>query len=111
MSFTPSAAAQNTAALAASNMASLAAPLAAMQTAIAGGLLAPAAYIDAILSSCGLQLWSPNALGNNNNGGSASFADVPSTSIIFTAPLAKTYVVHCDFTFYFTVAEIGRAHV
>jgi hypothetical protein len=100
MSFTPSTAAQNTAALAGSNQASLAAPLTALQTSISGGNLAPAALFDALLSSLGTQLESNNALGNNTTT-SNSFADVPGSSITFTAPIAKSYTVHCDFAFIF----------
>lgn len=50
MPFTPSTTAQAIATTAGSNMASLTTPLTALQTSIAGGNLAPAAYIDAFSS-------------------------------------------------------------
>jgi hypothetical protein len=110
MSFTPSQAAQNTAALAGSNLASLASPLSALQTSITGGNLGPAAYIDAVLSSIGVQLESNNALTVNSTT-SATYTDVPGTSITFTAPIAKKYVAHCDFAFFFSAGTSPAANV
>lgn len=49
MSYVPSTKAQNAAVQAGNNQASLASPVTALQTAIADGLLAPAAFIDGIL--------------------------------------------------------------
>lgn len=106
MSYTPSTAAQNTAALAGNNQASLVSPISALKNSISSGNLAPAALFDAILSSVGVQLESNNALSANSTS-SASFVDVPGSSITFTAPIAKTYVVHCDFAFYITSGTSG----
>lgn len=96
MPYTPSAAAQSTAALAGSNMASLTTPLTALQTSIAGGNLAPAAYLDAALSAVGFQLEQNITLGTASTA-SSTLASVPSASFTFTASIAKTYLVHCDF--------------
>lgn len=104
MSFAPSAAAQAAATLAGSNQAALAAPLTALRDSIVAGNLAPAALIDAILSAIGFQIESNNALAANSTG-STSFGDVPGSSITFTAPIAKTYMVHCDFSAYFTTGS------
>lgn len=109
MPFTPSTAAQNTATLAGSNEANLASPLPALQTSITGGNLGPAAYIDALLSALGTQLESNNPLGNNTATG--SFNDVPGSSITFTAPIAKSYTVHCDFSASFSVGGYGFARL
>lgn len=92
MSYTPTTAAQNTAALAGTNQAGLAAPLTALQNSIAAGNLAPAALMDAILSSVGYQ-------------GRATVAAIAATTVAstftdygtaytFVAPIAKTYLVH-----------------
>lgn len=96
MSYVPSAAAQATAALAGGNLASLALPMTSLQTSIASGNLAPSAYIDAVLSSVGFQAESNIILGTASTS-SATLANVPGASFSFTAALAKTYLVHCDF--------------
>lgn len=93
MSFVPSTAAQNTAALAGSNQASLAAPLPALQSAISGGLLAPAAYLDAILSSVGLQGQPTSGALSAQNTTSTSFANLTGATFTFNAPIAKVYEV------------------
>lgn len=51
MSFVPGSQAQTLASAVASNMANLASPVTAWQTAIAGGLLSPAALMDALLNT------------------------------------------------------------
>lgn len=111
MSFTPSADAQATAALAGSNQASLASPLTALQASITAGNLAPAALFDALLSALGFQAESNNALGTHNNGGSSSYADIPGASFTFVAPIAKTYVVHADFSPYFSAGTSPTGYV
>jgi hypothetical protein len=96
MSFVPSAAAQATAALAGSNQAALAAALVALQNSISGGNLAPAALIDAILSSVGYRDQSV-AMSTSATTNSTSFVDATGwASYTFNAPIAKTYVVHVD---------------
>jgi hypothetical protein len=57
------------------------------------------ATADNMLNAVGLQLESNNALTANNTT-STSFVDIPGTSITFTAPIAKTYLVHCDFSMF-----------
>lgn len=111
MPFTPSTAAQNTAALAGSNMATLATPLTGLQTSISGGNLAPAAYLDAILSSVGFQV--ENAITGlaSNSTTSTSFVDMPGTSWTFTAPIGKKYVVHCDTAAYFSAGSIPFGNI
>lgn len=110
MSFIPSAAAQNTAALAGSNQASLASPLTALQTSIAGGNLAPAALIDAILSSVGFQTKIIDTSGpsTSNTTSSTSFVNMPTgASGSFTAPIAKTYLFHVDLQGTFITVSSG----
>lgn len=114
MSYTPSAAAQATAALAGSNEASLAAPLTALQNAITGGLLAPAAFMDAILSSVGFQGQSDVASLGLTNTSSTSFVDVGNGSSTgfstysFSAAIAKAYTVHVDTALYLSVLGTGQ---
>jgi len=106
MSFVPSTAAQNTATLAGSNQAALASPLTSLQTSITGGNLAPAALIDAILSSVGYQAQDVSGPGAQTSTG--SFANV-FPSYTFNAPIAKKYLVHIDVTVSATVLTAGRA--
>lgn len=99
MPYTPSAAAQALAVQAAANQAALAAPLTAMQTSIAGGNLAPAAFMDAIVSGASSFQGESNNTLSANSTTSGVFADVPGSSITFTALVGKLYTVHCDFAF------------
>jgi hypothetical protein len=57
------------------------------------------AMADVALCSTGLQLYSLSSLSTANTA-SGTFADVPGTTITFSAPFAKTYTVHCDFAFF-----------
>jgi hypothetical protein len=105
MPFTPSTAAQNTATLAGTNQANLTAALTALQSSISGGNLAPAAFIDAILSSVGYQA-QHDVAGNSGTTTSTSFVDAGYSSMSWTAPIAKTYLVHVDASVY---ASAGTA--
>lgn len=60
-----------------------------------------AAQADVILCSVGFQLESNSFLSAHNTS-STTYADVPGTSITFSAPVAKTYVVHADFSWFFS---------
>lgn len=61
---------------------------------------------DSMLCAVGTRLVSNNALTTGSRALSA-FADISGTSIIFTAPIAKNYTVHCDFSAFFSVAGYG----
>lgn len=106
MSFVPSTAAQNTATLAGSNQASLASPLTALQDSITNGNLAPAALIDAILSSTGYQ-------GQDVSTSSATISSASFVNIwgqwTFNAKVAKTYLLHLDVCLSAATLVGGRA--
>lgn len=106
MSFVPSAAAQATATLAGANQAGLASPLTALQTSIAGGNLAPAALLDAILSKVGYQAQDVQAASSTSTT-STSFTGnyVWPTWTTPTIAVAGTYLLTVDLTnFYISTA-------
>lgn len=65
------------------------------------------AFADAIVGAAGFQIESNNAVGTISNGGSTTYADIAGSSITFTAPLAKIYVVHCDTAIEFSTLGSG----
>jgi len=67
------------------------------------------ALMDSILCASGVQVENNITLSaNNTNAG--SFVDMPGTSFTFTAPIAKTYTVHCDLAFFFSVGTSGTGY-
>lgn len=97
MSYTPSAAAQAAAVLAGNNQATLATPITVWKNAIAGGNLAPAALIDAILSALGYQAQFDVGSASTTTS-STSFVNLISCS--WTPPLTKNYLIHVDLSAY-----------
>ncbi len=64
------------------------------------------AIADAVLCATGFQGEFGTSLGTNNTS-SVTFADLPSSSITFSAPIAKTYIVHAHVTVFFTAGQVG----
>jgi hypothetical protein len=94
MSYSPSTAAQAAAALAGSNQASLATPLTALQSSIAGGNLAPAALFDAIIA---LGAGQDTALIDTVGSGTTfTTTAVTLASATYTAPMTRTYEFSVD---------------
>lgn len=68
------------------------------------------AIADVILSSTGFQVSASPTLGANNTS-SITYVDVPASSFTFTAPIAKTYTVHCDFGPFFSAGVSPNADI
>lgn len=70
------------------------------------------AMADAQLCASGLQLESNNVLSSASMN-ATTYADIgiTGTSVAFTAPMAKTYLVHCDFLLFFSGGSNPLANV
>ena len=101
MPTTPSTTAQAIAAAQGDELAALATPVTALQTAIASGNLAPAAMVDPLLS-LGFQTENNLSGIGSNSYSNTPLVDIPGTSWTFTAPIAKKYTVHVDTLMFFT---------
>lgn len=112
MPTTPSADAQAIATAQGAELAALSSPVTALQTAIAGGNLAPAAMVDPLLSlgylgagfmsdaaGLGTASTTSTSFGDVGNGSSTGFSSWTTPAI----SVAKTYIVWCRLSCYVTV--------